>query len=97
MDKHSDLYCLWHNFGGKFIPFKLEKMFKKLFDGIKDKDKSVHEAHYLRMQIMTERNDSRNILSQCHLNSCDFPTNYILNCSIHLKLSTYQVFFQVLL
>lgn len=53
MDKHSDLYCLWHNFGGKFIPFKLEKIFKKLFDGIKDKDKSVHEAHYLRMQIMT--------------------------------------------
>ena len=28
-------------------------MFKQLFDGIKDKDKSVHEAHYLRMQIMT--------------------------------------------
>ena len=43
-----------------------------------------------------DRNDSRNVLSQCRLNLRDFPTNYISNSSIRSRLSTYQVF-QVLL
>ena len=44
-----------------------------------------------------DRNDSRNVLSRCSLNFRDFPTNYISNCSIRSRLSTYQVFSSVTL
>ena len=40
-----------------------------------------------------ERNDSRKNLSRYRLNLRDIPTNYISNCSIHSRLTTYQVFF----
>ena len=42
-----------------------------------------------------ERNDSRNILSRYRLNLRAIPTNYISNCSIHSRLTTYLVFFQL--
>ena len=50
----------------------------------------LNEANY-----DPERNDSRNILSRYRLNLRNIPTNYISNCSIHSRLTTYQVFFQL--
>ena len=50
----------------------------------------LNEANY-----DPERKDSRNILSWYRLNLRAIPTNYISNCSIHLRLTTYQVFFQL--
>ena len=56
-------------------------------------------AHYLRMQIMTlKRMNWVTFLTQCHLNLCDFPTNfpktYRSSFSIPLRLFTYEVFFK---
>ena len=50
----------------------------------------LNEANY-----DPERNDSKNILSRYRLNFSAIPTNYISNCSIHSRLTTYQVFFQL--
>ena len=33
-----------------------------------------------------------NVLSRCRFNLRDFPSNYVLNCTIRSRLSTYQVF-----
>ena len=47
LNEHNDLY-----FYLQFIPFKLGKL-KKISKGEKHNAKSVHEARYSRMQIMT--------------------------------------------
>ena len=38
-------------------------------------------------------NESRNVLNGFLLKLRDISSNYILNCSIHSRLSSYQVFF----
>ena len=90
VNEHGNLYFLLHNFGGQIIPFKLEEL--KNYWRKKDTSKSAHQACCSRMQ--SSPNDSRNVLSQCSLKLSDFSTNYILHCSIHWRLSTYQVFFR---
>jgi len=41
-----------------------------------------------------ENNISRNVLSQCHLELCDFAINYIFHCFICPIFCTYQDFFK---
>ena len=89
VNEYGNLFFLLHNFDGQIIPFKSEKLNKLLEE--KDTTKNVHEACCSRMQ--SSPYDSRNVLSQCSLKLRDFSTNYILHCSIHSRLSTYQVFF----
>ena len=55
----------------------------------------VHKAITQRGKLWPWRNDSKNILSWYRLNFSAIPTNYISNCSIHSRLTTYQVFFQL--
>ena len=52
LNEHSDPYFYLHNLSVQFIPFKLGKL-KNFSKGEKHNAKSVHEARYSRMQIMT--------------------------------------------
>ena len=65
-------------------PFKLGILKKTLQRG--QISPSLKDSNY-----DLERNDTRNILSLCHLNLPDFPTIYIWNCSICSKLSMYCI------
>ena len=84
LKEHGDLYfSLLHNSGIKFIPFQLGDFKKRSSKGNKDKARQsplLQDANY-----DLERNNSRNILSRCHLNFRDFPANYILKLSHTLK------------
>ena len=57
-------------------------------------EQSDHVLFPIVSNFDPERNDSKNILSRYRLNLRDIPSNYILNCSIHSRLTTYQAFFQ---
>ena len=49
LNKHGDLYFLFHNFGVQIIPFKTKKLKKKSSEGKKDVAKNVHKAPYPEM------------------------------------------------
>ena len=53
-------------------------------------------AYFPQAKLDTETNVSRNVLSQCHLELCDFAKNYILHCSM-CPILYQSIFFQVLL
>ena len=52
LNENGDIYFFWQNFGAQFIPIKFGKLEK---NSLREKKiaKSVHKAHYSRMQIMT--------------------------------------------
>ena len=55
------------------------------------------QSHYSKKQIMTLKRMTQGtlFLSWYRLNFSAIPTNYISNCSIHSRLTTYLVFFQL--
>ena len=65
----GDLYFLLHTFGVKIILFKLKK--KKLCG--RKKDIANWVLHNANDDL--KNNDWENVLSQCHLELCDFSSN----------------------
>ena len=73
----------------------MEKLKKNVLKSKNDIAQSVHEALSSDgANYDLEGNDSRNVLSQFRLKLRLFSTNYISNCSIRSRISTYQVFFK---
>ena len=68
-NEHGDLYFLLHTFGVKIILFKLKK--KKIV--WKEKDIANWLLHDANDDL--KNNDWENVLSQCHLELCDFSSN----------------------
>ena len=87
-------YCLSINGPGKEVqwslPLKWAQWLCFISHNFGAQSPLLNEANY-----DPERNDSKNILSWYCLNLCAIPTNYISNCSIHSRLTTHQVFFQL--
>ena len=72
----------------------MEKLKKNVMKWKNDIAQSVHEALSSDgANYDLEGNDSRNVFSQFRLKLRLFSTNYISNCSIRSRISTYQVFF----
>jgi len=46
LNEQGDLYILLHNIGVQIIPFKSEKIFQNLSEGMKDIASNVHKAPY---------------------------------------------------
>lgn len=58
-NEHDDVYLLFHDFLKKLSPLNWTNSKKKSSKGKKDAAKSVHEARYSTLQIMTLKRSTR--------------------------------------
>jgi len=101
LNKNGDLYFLLHCIAKLFwctnYLLKGKKLGKKLLRKENSYCWKSAQNRYLVLEDANydlENNDLKNVLSECHLESCDFSITYILHCSRYPRCSAYQDFFK---